>query len=254
MLEAQLNGKLPLKYERLEDLLTSNVFGCLKYIPYKDGLHLILENSVDEGNKKPTILADNFKVTYRFWPQMKEDDYCKGCEPDVLVTFSTEGKIVMQLLIEAKYLSEKSSEANTEKKCNDQLAKEWENLSKLTSVNGAEPLLLYITNELYYPKKNIDDSIKEFTDKWKRTDKEQTWKKPMHVYWISWKELPKIFSSSSNEIIADLVRLLRSQGLTFFEGLTAPSNKFSDWKFTETLEWKWSTKPNFSKWTFNNKA
>jgi len=44
MLEAQLHGKLTREQENLEDILTSNVFGSIKYVPFKKGLLPILRN------------------------------------------------------------------------------------------------------------------------------------------------------------------------------------------------------------------
>ena len=38
MLAAQIKGKLTRKEEDLEDLLTSNVFGSIKYVPPENGL------------------------------------------------------------------------------------------------------------------------------------------------------------------------------------------------------------------------
>jgi hypothetical protein len=249
MLQAQLCGKLTIKEQRMEDLLTSNVLGSLKYVPYIEGLYLIFQNSYDQNSRRAPIPQNITKVAYKFWPRMKEK-YCKECEPDVLLTMVNESKKIIEVLIEAKFLSDKSSEATEEVECNDQLAREWENLTKRTSSNGSEPILLYITNDLYYPSDSIKESIEEFNDKWDRTDQAQNWKKPMHVYWISWRELPRILGASRHEILLDLVELLRNQGLTFFEGIKLSGFTPSSWEFTPSIEWTWYTKIKKDAWIF----
>jgi hypothetical protein len=54
MLQAQLRGKLTRAEENMKDLLTSNVFGSIKYVPYEDGLLPLLANCQDEnGDTSP---------------------------------------------------------------------------------------------------------------------------------------------------------------------------------------------------------
>ena len=67
MLEAQLHGKLTRDQENLEDILTSNVFGSIKYISAEKGLTCILrnaENGIKEFPLKKLDLAE--KVKYGF--------------------------------------------------------------------------------------------------------------------------------------------------------------------------------------------
>jgi hypothetical protein len=52
LLQAQLKGKLKRREEDMEDLLTSNVFGSIKYVLPQNGLSNILASSEDiNGNK-----------------------------------------------------------------------------------------------------------------------------------------------------------------------------------------------------------
>ena len=46
LLQAQLRGKLTVEEERMEDLLTSNVFGSIKYLKPEEGLLPILQSTV----------------------------------------------------------------------------------------------------------------------------------------------------------------------------------------------------------------
>ena len=91
MFVAALHGKIPSELVQVEDLVTSNVFGFLKYADR--GAYLLpvlqcflhLDVSIDDVNK-----AD-----FRFWPV-----YLDGTEPDLVLRVGNH-----YLLIEAKYLS-----------------------------------------------------------------------------------------------------------------------------------------------------
>jgi hypothetical protein len=102
LFQAQLNGKLTVEEERLEDLLTSNVFGSIKYLEPNEGLLPILQSAVDvKGQSLLNSSSRLFDVHYSFWPWLKENE-CKPCQPDVLIDFmlSDNGKKI--LLVESK--------------------------------------------------------------------------------------------------------------------------------------------------------
>lgn len=94
--------------DRLEDNLTGNVFGALRYIPFIDGLGKVLANAVQElpdTVNLPDINSciDHIKAQYwadviEFWPYDKEG------ELDALLTFED-----TMIGIEVKYLSGLSS-------------------------------------------------------------------------------------------------------------------------------------------------
>lgn len=91
--------------DRLEDKLTGDFFGALRYLPFEQGLQGILEQ-VDflyEVHQKPweAYLAaqSGFEVEYHFWPQ-----HVKG-EIDLLLEFRD-----FLVGIEVKYISGISSE------------------------------------------------------------------------------------------------------------------------------------------------
>jgi hypothetical protein len=170
-------------------------------------------------------------VEYSFWPWIQEPG-CEGCEPDVLITIQHASKQKIIILVEAKYLSDKSSEANEQGAPTDQLAREWDNLTHMANREKATPILLYVTADLGYPKKSIEDSHQEYLQKRKRE---------MNVFWVSWRKLPALFSDSKQEILKDLVRILRKQGLTFFEGITRLDPIDVKWSFSTVVNWDWSS-------------
>jgi hypothetical protein len=232
MLQAQLKGKLTREEENLEDLLTSNVFGSIKYLPPEEGLLPILASSINiVGNAPAFALQPISNVKYEFWQGIKEPK-CKGCEPDVLITLQLMNGQKIIVLVEAKYLSDKSSTANEEEAPEDQLACEWDNLLRLSERQKAIPILLYVTADFGYPRKSIEDSRTEYVRKRKED---------MSVFWISWRKLPKLFSGKKQDILDDLVEVLQRQGLTFFEGISKPKLPDVKWPFKAMVNWNWSS-------------
>jgi len=234
MLQAQLNGKLTRREEDMEDLLTSNVFGSIKYLPPEDGLLPILVNSQDiDGNPPNFDLQNRIDVTYDFWPWIEETGCCR-CQPDVHITmnFTNGSKVIV--FVEAKYLSPKSSGPDEERKAPyDQLAREWDNLQEVSDKKGATPFFLYVTADLGYPTSDFLDSVKDYK-KYKQ--------KEMSMYWISWRKLPRLFAyAEKDSILYDLVRVLRRLGLTFYEGIMALDPVHIEWSFKATGSWNWSS-------------
>ena len=231
MLQAQLRGKLTRTEENMEDLLTSNVFGSFKYIPYEDGLSILLSNSIDSEEKILSNLLPPIKdVKYFFWPWIQESD-CEGCEPDVFITVQQREDLKFIIFVEAKYLSGKSSEADEGTAPSDQLAREWDNLISLAEKEKAIPILLYVTADLGYPTESISASCREY---------EKKRKKEMKVFWISWRKLPSLFSTTDNPILKDLVMVLQLQSLKFFEGLRKVEPINIKWSFKAKVDWSWS--------------
>ena len=134
--------------ERLEDNLTGNVFGTLRYLPFDMVLRNILVNGIypqEIGDLIQGINTDFWSDNVQFWPYDIEG------EIDVLVSFDD-----VIIGIEVKYLSglssdddiadsdvvaEKFMERESEKSCN-QLARE----SRIVSKNGTgkTKILLFI--------------------------------------------------------------------------------------------------------------
>ena len=232
-----LEGKLSREEEDMEDLLTSNVFGALSYVDPEKGLALFLANSEDiNGNPPPIKLKNILNVEYSFWPRAAEEG-CMGCEPNVQVKIQlSEGKKII-LFVESKYFSDKSSEADSQEKApSDQLAKEYDNLQGLSTRENAEPVFLFATADLSFPKQSFIDSNNDYT---------RHKGKSMEMYWISWRKLPTIFSDRrpdnlKRDILSDLVQVLKKQGLIFYEGITVPRGCQPIWSFKATVSWNWS--------------
>ncbi len=251
MLDALLHGKLSQEQENMEDILTSFVFGMIKYLPAKDALFPFLAKAESRTGDRPLeiLLQDTEnKVVYEFWPRLEEKN-CKPCEPDVLITITRrkpkDSKIF--ILIEAKYRSGKSSHRDESEEPNDQLAKEWSNLKRRSEVQNATPYLVYLTADFGFPI----EQIKESQDELRKKDMSKG-----EIYWLSWRHFPLLPEES--EIVKDISKALRDKlGLKFYEGISTPSVVPITWKFTKTLisrSFKWSLNPvKEVKWRFNSK-
>jgi hypothetical protein len=250
MLDALLHGKLSQKQENMEDILTSFVFGMIKYLPPKDALFPFLAKAESLSNSTITMPldflcqeAETIEVDYEFWPQLKEKE-CNPCEPDVLITITRQKpdpKIF--ILIEAKYRSGKSQDSDESGKLIDQLAKEWSNLKQISNDRKATPYLIYLTADFGFPLEQINESQKDIGGEGE-------------IYWLSWRHFSLI--PNKCDIVRDISKALSDKlGLKFYKGISIPPVVQITWKFTKTpisRLFKWSLNPvEKVKWRFNSK-
>ena len=240
MLEAILEGKISRDFEGLEDVLTSNVFGLLKYLPPEVGLIPFLR--LAKTKKKKGLELDSFSVgttaKYCFWPPYKEEG-CMPCEPDVVIELESPNQDRMLVLIEAKYLSGISSEADdTRTLATHQLAKEYCNLAKIAQDSRIEEfLVVFLTSDTSHHWGDIEDALMECKSKGIEAE----------FYWLTWRELPSLFRGRDDPILADIVSLCERLGLTFFEGLTFPKSIRPLWNFeTSANKFCWKKPPDIN--------
>ena len=237
MLAALLKGKLSRTQENMEDILTSNVFGLLKYLPPEEGILPVLARARAPSGQLPfqdiVGIARSIKVEYTFWPRYSERD-AKGCEPDVQLLIYGEDTKRILVFVEAKYLSGKSSEeelggheTTQSKPPVDQLACEWQYLVLLGERKKAEPILVYLTADIDIPHQDIETSREAFMRKCPAS------RRPFECAWLSWRHISEAVKSSRSEAITnDLDALLERLNLVFFHGFSLPSGRESiQWRF-----------------------
>jgi hypothetical protein len=239
MLQAQLCGKLRYRQENLEDLLTSSVFGTLKYLAPEEGLCAVLAHArAGETTALHEVLADRpfRQIDYVFWPWLQEG-HLKGCEPDVLITIRTRSARLARILVEAKYRSGKSSEALAEAEPtappNDQLAREWSNLVRLCRGDDATPILVYLTADPSPPRSELEASQAELA----RGEHPER----ATLVWLSWRDCAPALSPLPGAMMADLCAMLRERyGFTRFNGFVPPQRSTCGWTFAApaaTYDW-----------------
>ena len=250
MLQAILKGKLSREQENMEDILTSNVFGLLRYVQPQEGILKYLSLAEDKDGIRPLEYLNSFNeflqnsVEYEFWPWWQEMG-CIGCEPDVVISIKIPDKKDLLILIEAKYLSGKSSEADESYDTPyDQLAREWDNLSVMADESDKSPILVYLTAHYTYPQEDINNAVSELREK-RPGDAEPV------IYWLSWRHLHKVCENSRTFVLDDLMCLLSRLNFKFFNG-AALEYVNVPWSFEIIFDWQAIAGAQAIRWKFEN--
>ena len=178
----------------LEDVLTGDFFGAMRYMPFNRGLNQIFKNyAVSEDPQVTHILSnaadDDFN--FEFWKRSENG----LVEIDGFIPLTS-----VEIGIEVKYRSGLSGGDQLEKEA--QVLDEW--------CNGKEKLLILIGEA--EEEKAIYIENKD--------------KRDVHLAYLSWQDillgLDQVLISSSYEkkMIEDLKTLLREKGFVSFEGFS----------------------------------
>ena len=131
---AELHGKLSSRVERMEDILTSNVFSFFKY----SSRDIFLKKYLNElGFNVSDREAE--EVEFRFWPHYEDNT-----EPDLVIIVGR-----YYLLIEAKYFSKFRKKTET---TDEQLIREIKGGQLEAKNYNKEFKLIAITSDYYYKK------------------------------------------------------------------------------------------------------
>jgi len=226
---AEIHGKISATgsnlSERMEDLLTSDIFGCMRYLPAQNALIPFLQTAHSLHGNTITILGEVLRVYWSFWPWLKLAGRIP-CEPDVVLGLETEENHVHLVLVEAKYYSGLSSEEDERAEPNDQLARELDNLDAVSCVTfGWKPqldiarrTLLFITQDMGMPRSLLAQSLAEYSRKRSKTG---------DIFWTSWRFLPSILERAIEQesiaehtaVLQDMLSLLLKKWLVMFHGV-----------------------------------
>jgi len=222
----------------MEDILTSNVFGLLRYLPAEHGLlpFLAQARSVDGRRLETPDPVAGVQTNTTFWPSLAEQG-CASCEPDVLIRIDWPSPRARRflILVEAKYHSGKSSEADESSIVPlDQLAREWSNLESKARSETCEPVLVYLTPGFGPP---VDDIRRARADHDRCCMANRT-SLPFECYWLSWRHLALLIETRASLdspafghwILEDLREMLNRLDLVFFGG-------FSPHKPASAMRW-----------------
>lgn len=231
MIEAELHDKLSQDgagaHERMEDVLTSNVFGLLRYLPSSTALLPWILRARPVGEAPPLQLAPPLDPVFWFWPMLGTG------EVDVLLSAPTDDGGVDLVAIECKYESGKSGRAadatpqadgaSVDLGALDQLAKYSRGLAGgryPRKVELGRPvrrrILVYLTDEVVPP----EDELRESLGAMDSPDQRKA------VYWLSWDRLHQVLKDldqgklapHERHVVSDLLRLLDRKGMRCFSG------------------------------------
>jgi hypothetical protein len=238
----------------MEDLLTSDVFGTMKYAGWQCGFLDWLRSSIDPANDDllaASLIAEDYqikKITYFFWPTLKN-----GREPDLLLeVVCMDGEIDL-IMIEAKYLSGPSDfelqpeieTSTTGNQIADQIndfPDKWNRCAVRSKVH------LYLTGHFICPKDIFHIALPLIKND------------AVRYYWLNWQSLEPFLMStkcdldeSKKHMLQDLCKLLRRKKLINFTGFQYNKIDFSlnlpkigFWK----EKWWYAALPSFPK-SFN---
>ena len=203
---AELRGKLSSRIERMEDILTSNVFSFFKY----SNRNIFLKNYLNELGFKVSK-EEVEEAEFKFWPVFED-----GTEPDLVIITGN-----YYLLIEAKYFSEFSE---GKEKSDSQLLREIKN-GKLDAKNyNKEFKLIAITADYYFKEYKFKVIPQKFRS---------------HFKWTNWQSvssfLDNILSSNPNikgserDFCLDLYNLLDKKHLRSFQNITYNGPSLEDY-------------------------
>ena len=239
MIEAVVRGNLGRNqvwaHERSEDLLTSTVFGLLRYLPPGQGIIEIVTHSkrayldgnglnIDrDGHANKIWLGLDTAVTcdIEFWPSLKEFG-----RPDVVLVMRDNcGVCVHVVLVEVKLYSAKSGSADEDDDIDedepdpDQLARYWQGLIKRRSEPQTLPrTVVYLTSHSTPPAEELTETLKRAAN--------------IRLAWLSWRDVWQVIrdlaaSNGSLMAAADLTRLLEYYGFQDFEGFREQPRSWS---------------------------
>lgn len=181
----------------LEDVLTGDFFGAMRYMPFNRGLNQIFKNYVVSEDPQVTHILSNAAdddFNFEFWKRSENG----LVEIDEFIPLTSVG-----IGIEVKYRSGLSGGDQLEKEA--QVLDEW--------CNGKEKLLILIGEAEEAKAIYIENKDKRvFRD--------------VHLAYLSWQDillgLDQVLISSSYEkkMIEDLKTLLREKGFVSFEGFS----------------------------------
>ena len=243
---AELHGKLSPERitganERMEDLLTSDVFGTMKYAGWQHGfLDWLLQAEPAPIYPSPPpiknyLLQGEIKcLEYSFWPRLKNNR-----EPDLALLICFETGNFLLILVEAKYFSgtsdwESDEEVNPLGLTGNQIADQvqgikamaerdifkWfepseaiQNLNIDTRINKIH---LFLTIHTILPNDDYEYAGKHISGSW-----------PVDSYWLSWKSLAKCVkvplgqkNKGTKALLKDMGDLLKRKCLIPFNGFS----------------------------------
>lgn len=238
----ELHGKIPQNSSFIysEDVLTSTVFGNLRYFNSNIVLNSFLLKAIDFQKKNFNYEFSNDLQIY-FWRKFSSKTTAQINEPDLIL--EDENSV---LIIECKYhsfLDESFSEKESE---------------------YTNQLLRYSTiiNDYYPNKKNkniIFLTLKDY-DVTKCLEKTRMkLSEEIGLYWLRWEELTPCLkeyekcniSTGEKKLINDMLQFLSIRRLKYFSGINISNTNFS-WKYKKNYKYKFASKFSSFTWRYNH--
>ncbi|MBK8396194.1 MAG: hypothetical protein IPL26_13280 [Leptospiraceae bacterium] len=218
----ELRDKIPRNSSFLnsEDVLTSNIFGTLRYFSNQNILISFLNKSINmEGKKLEIAINSNFNI--EFWKKYKKQSENFYDEPDLVLIDKNN-----VILIECKYHSfiyDESYILENKKIYSNQIIR-YSVILNRNEFNNKNKYIIFLSNDSVFPTQIMADSKSKINN--------------ADLYWLSWHKLFGIlnkenagFLSEGEQIIRkDLLNFLKKRNLKVFDGFTI-ENSSLNWKY-----------------------
>jgi hypothetical protein len=235
VIQAVLSGKSA-GYEYSEDVLTSTIFGTLKYLPAPNALIPFIESAFlddDERTKLWSILCNQGidlrsyrEVQYIFWAWNQ-----KYGEPDLVLLFTNHihGQDDLLLLIEAKFKSGKSGYGEYDQLMRYYKAIKYDinnfQIAEIANFKGKYKYLIFLTES--EASSDIEDSSQQIKIACNNDFNNE-------IFHLRWHQLIKVldsmngmYSPTESIIADDLKQYLERIGLRDFSGISLPDDNIS---------------------------
>jgi hypothetical protein len=213
MLLAELHGKVGadarVADERSEDVLTSHVFGALRYLPDDTVLRNWFRKARGIDAHDALLIAEDVEqVGVDLWRR-----FPSGREIDAVLVGTTRAGAMDVLGIECKYLSGKSETDDAD----DQLAHYYHQLVAVFPA-ARSVRLVYVTSHAALPRSELEKTLRFCPGVDARSS----------FAWLSWRALPPVLEQRLNvetdigrrNLLADLRDVLGRRGFRSYAGLT----------------------------------
>jgi hypothetical protein len=220
MIEAEIKGKVP-EVQNKEDILTSNVFGLLKYLNQRDLILQILYQARTLSGKSFLDSVDfsleKYIPKFYFWKQIVGYG-----EPDLIIKFEKEDDSALLLCIEVKYYSSKSGEGD-----DDQLLRYFRGMTKFANLSESNFLgVIYLTK--YPSRKEIAESLNHIQNKGDIAAEDK-------LFQLKWTQITEAIESYDKRqlgtvekmILKDLINYLKYKNLIGFSKFSFQSEAFN---------------------------
>jgi hypothetical protein len=222
----EIRNKKPRNYHSFvssEDILTSTIFGSLRYFNNQSILINFLNKSSDLNSNLKIENDQNFKIN--FWEnRFTEKNYC---QPDLILSSND-----YEIIIECKYRSSLSEEYEIIDDKVTYYSNQLIRYSKIIENSAKKKIIIYLTDELKIPTEIMEKTKKKINDK-------------INLYWLSWSKLYLSLNENKDSIILenekklfnDLMEFLKKRGLVSFNGFT----NYDYSKMNISFTWKYKT-------------
>lgn len=246
MIQAELKGKLSeceslSVAERWEDVLTSSVFGLLRYLPQEIALQFFSKAKAINPDRTLHFDIDEIRnLKFAFWPSWSYNNHI--VEPDVLIDVIDINDQIRKIVIEAKFGSGKSQTSSnnvidpeieeSELFDEDQLVRQYK--YAMREFKSCRPVLIYLTAHFVIPRFDIQETLEDLED----------FNNP-EIYWLGWWQLGNVMKNiQTNQrdqmIVEDLIKLLEKRQLMLFDNSWLLLNhNLASWEFRLEVQHLW---------------